>query len=202
MFTGIVQAIGQVSEIEPGQDGRRIVVRCPPLHPDRWQIGDSVAVAGCCLTAVALAPDSFAAELSAETLARSSLGGLNQGDPVNLEPALAVGERLGGHLVSGHIDGLAEVADRRDRDGHARLRCRVPAPLARFLVVKGSVTVDGVSLTVNAVDGSEFEVNCIPHTLGSTTLGRLRTGDPVNLEVDLVARYLDRLLQQRGADEL
>lgn len=194
MFTGIIQTVGTVSRITPSQAGRRLRIDCPLLEPSRWQEGDSVAVAGCCLTALALDAQGFSADLSGETLERTSLGALESGDPVNLEPALAVGDRLGGHLVSGHIDGLAEVVSIHP-SGECRIaRLRVPETLARFIAEKGSVTLDGVSLTVNAVDGLEFEVNLIPHTLAVTTLGRTARGARVNLEVDQLARYIERLL--------
>jgi riboflavin synthase len=194
MFTGIIQTVGTVSQITPSQAGSRLRIDCPLLEPSLWQEGDSVAVAGCCLTALALDEQGFSADLSAETLERTSLGALESGDPVNLEPALVVGDRLGGHLVSGHIDGLAEVVSIHP-SGESRIaRLRVPETLARFIAEKGSVTLDGVSLTVNAVDDLEFEVNLIPHTLAVTTLGRLARGARVNLEVDQLARYIERLL--------
>lgn len=193
MFTGIVQAVGTVSRITPAEAGRRIRIDCPDLEPARWQAGDSVSVAGCCLTALDIDARGFSADLSAETLARTSLGALDSGSPVNLEPALAVGDRLGGHLVSGHVDGLAEVVSVRGAGESRIFRFRVPESLARFIAEKGSVTLDGVSLTVNTVASREFEVNLIPHTLAVTTLGQLEVGSRVNLEVDLLARYLERL---------
>jgi len=173
-------------------------IDCAELEPYRWQEGDSVAVAGCCLTVLDLDESGFSADLSGETLARTSLGNLAEGDPVNLEPALAAGDRLGGHLVTGHVDGLAEVVSITPAGDSRICRFRVPAELARFVAEKGSVTLDGVSLTVNAVEYDEFEVNLIPHTLKVTTLGHLEAGAVVNLEVDLVARYLDRLAEMRG----
>jgi len=193
MFTGIVQALGSVSRIIPAESGFRMRIDCPELEPERWKEGDSVAVAGCCLTALEIDPHGFAADLSAETLARTSLGDLDVGSPVNLEPALAVGDRLGGHLVSGHVDGLAEVVSVRPSGDSRIFRFRVPEPLARYIAEKGSVTLDGVSLTVNGVESNEFEVNLIPHTLAVTTLGHLGAGRRANLEVDLLARYLERL---------
>lgn len=193
MFTGIVQAVGTVSRITPAQSGCRMRIDCPELGPAQWHTGDSVAVAGCCLTALDIDERGFSADLSAETLDRTSLGALAAGSPVNLEPALAVGDRLGGHLVSGHVDGLAEVVSVRPAGESRVFRFSVPAGLARFVAEKGSVTLDGVSLTVNAVEGREFEVNLIPHTLAVTTLGKLEAGGRVNLEVDLLARYLERL---------
>lgn len=194
MFTGIVQAVGTVSQITPAEGGCRMRIDCAELEPARWRTGDSIAVAGCCLTALDIDEQGFSADLSGETLARTSLGGLSVGDGVNLEPALALGERLGGHLVTGHVDGLAEVVSVRPAGESRIFRFRVPDELARFVAPKGSVTLDGVSLTVNAVDGAAFEVNLIPHTLAVTTLGRLDAGDGVNLEVDLLARYTERLL--------
>ncbi|NDY96389.1 riboflavin synthase [Wenzhouxiangella limi] len=198
MFTGIIQSAGTIAAIDAVDQGVRMRIQCPELAPSDWREGDSVAVSGCCLTALALDGEGFSADLSAETLARTSLGRLRPGDRVNLEPAMALGDRLGGHLVSGHVDGLAEVVDVRPIGESYRLRLRVPEPLARFMAEKGSVTLDGVSLTVNAVEAHEFEVNLIPHTWQVTTLGDLSVGDRVNLEIDLLARYLDRLLQQRG----
>ncbi len=198
MFTGIVQALGKVSARVQRGGGCRMRIDCAELQPHRWQEGDSVAVAGCCLTVLDLDESGFSADLSAETLARTSLGGLAEGDPVNLEPALAAGDRLGGHLVTGHVDGLAEVVSIQPAGDSRIFRFRVPAELARFVAEKGSVTLDGVSLTVNTVENDQFEVNLIPHTLKVTTLGRLEAGSVVNLEVDLVARYLDRLVAMRG----
>ncbi|MFU8832024.1 MAG: riboflavin synthase [Wenzhouxiangella sp.] len=197
MFTGIIQAIGTVSAIDRQAGGARLRIDCPELGPVDWRTGDSIAVAGCCLTALDITDGGFAADLSDETLSRTVLGGLNVGSPVNLEPALALGERLGGHLVSGHVDGFAELVALTQLGDNRRLRYRVPDPLAKYIAEKGSVTLDGVSLTVNTVDGAEFEVNLIPHTLAATTLGALKPGDQVNLEVDLVARYMERLLEQR-----
>lgn len=202
MFTGIVQSTGTVTELHPRPDGSRIRVHCPGLRPGDWHEGDSVAVAGCCLTVLSLDDESFAANLSGETLARTKLGRLESGLQVNLEPALTLADRLGGHLVTGHVDGLAELIEVRDGGENRRLQLRVPSGLARYVAEKGSVTLDGVSLTVNAVDGRTFGVNLIPHTRTVTTLGALKPGDEVNLEVDLVARYLDRLLQLRERDEL
>ncbi len=198
MFTGIIQSAGTIAAIDAVDQGVRMRILCPELTPTDWREGDSIAVSGCCLTALALDHKGFSADLSAETLARTSLGRLEVGDRVNLEPAMALGDRLGGHLVSGHVDGLAEVVGLRPVGESHVLRLRVPEPLARFMAEKGSVTLDGVSLTVNAVEGQEFEVNLIPHTWQVTTLGELTVGDRVNLEIDLLARYLDRLLQQRG----
>ncbi len=197
MFTGIIQTVGRVADRVPQGQGARLRIDCPELKPEQWQPGDSIAVAGCCLTA--LNPDGrgFDADLSAETLERTSLGQLEIGSGVNLETALAMGDRLGGHFVTGHVDGLAELVAVTPLGDNKAMRFRVPASLARFVAEKGSATLDGVSLTVNSVDGPEFEVNLIPHTLKVTTLGGLKPGAQVNFEVDLLARYMDRLLEQR-----
>ena len=199
MFTGIIQALGKITTLESCSDGARLRIECPDLQPDRWSEGDSIAVAGCCLTALDIDARGFSADLSGETLDCTSLGGLVQGSEVNLEPALAMGGRLGGHWVTGHVDGLAELITLTDLGDNTRLAFQVPDDLARYIAPKGSVTLDGVSLTVNRVEGSRFEVNIIPHTWKMTTLGRLEEGHRVNLEVDLLARYMGRLLEQQQA---
>ena len=194
MFTGIVQDVGRVVRCEPRGGDLRLVIECRQLDLSGVRLGDSVCVQGCCLTAVELSGKTFAADLSRETLSLTTLGELAPGAPVNLEPALRAGEPLGGHLVSGHIDGVAQItavsSDARSR----RLTIDSPAALARYLVPKGSVSVDGVSLTLNEVAGSRFDVNIIPHTQSNTTLGQLIVGSRVNLEVDQVARYIERLM--------
>ncbi|MGY6631637.1 MAG: riboflavin synthase [Wenzhouxiangella sp.] len=197
MFTGIVQSLGTVVSLEARNDGARLRIECPDLEPAKWHTGDSVAVAGCCLTALDIDERGFSADLSGETLACTSLGRLAEGSRVNLEPALAVGDRLGGHLVTGHVDGLAQLVALTSLGDNWTLRFRVPDELARYVAAKGSVTLDGVSLTVNRVEEAEFEVNLIPHTLEVTTLGELREGDTVNYEADLLARYMERLLDKR-----
>lgn len=198
MFTGIVQDVGRVARCEPRGGDLRLVIECRQLDLRAVRVGDSVCVQGCCLTAVELSDKTFAADVSRETLALTTLGELGPGAPVNLEPALRAGEPLGGHLVSGHIDGVAQItavsSDARSR----RLTIELPAALARYLVPKGSVSVDGVSLTVNEVAGSRFGVNIIPHTQSNTTLGQLKVAARVNLEVDQVARYLEKLLASSG----
>jgi len=199
MFTGIIQAVGRVSSIVSHGDGSRLSIHCPTLNPAGWSEGDSIAVAGCCLTALAITDNGFEADLSGETLACTSLGRLIAGSPVNLEPALAMGDRLGGHWVTGHVDGLARLTSIKDLGDNSRLEFQVSDSLAHYIARKGSVTLDGVSLTVNQVDQAQFEVNLIPHTLSVTTLGRLEVDDEVNLEVDLLARYMGRLLEQRKA---
>ena len=202
MFTGIVQSLGEVLGVEScgGEQGdRRIAIACPGIAPERRALGDSVSVSGVCLSVAAETEDGFEADVSAETLALTTLGELAAGSAVNLEPALRLDSGLGGHLVSGHVDGLARLEDRRKEARSTRMRFSFPPVLAGFIAVKGSMCVDGVSLTVNDVNASDFGVNLIPHTLQVTTLGALRPGRPVNLEVDLVARYLDRLLHERRA---
>ena len=194
MFTGIVQDTGTVESLSPRGGDVRLAIRVGRLDLARTAVGDSICVQGCCVTAVALTPAVFEADLSRETLGLTTLGGLAVGAAVNLEPALRAGDPLGGHLVSGHVDGIATVVSRASDARSTRLVFEVPAALARFIARKGSVAVDGVSLTVNEVDGARFGVNLIPHTLEVTTLGRLGAGATVNLEIDQVARYVERLL--------
>ncbi len=198
MFTGIVKAIGRVDAIGGGAGARRMAIDTGGLATAGWQLGDSVAVAGVCLTVVALADRRFEAELSGETLARTTLGGLASGSAVNLEPALRALDALGGHLVTGHVDGVARVRECREAGGALNATIEAPAALARFIAEKGSVALDGVSLTVGRVTGAAFTVDLVPHTRAVTTLGALTAGLGLNLEVDLVARYLDRLLDARG----
>lgn len=200
MFTGIVRGVGRVETlIESGGDARIEIddrdASLGPLAP-----GDSVAVNGVCLTAVSVSDRGFAADVSAETLRSTTLGRLAAGAAVNLEPALRAGDTLGGHLVSGHVDGVGELLACGEDARSRHMRFAAPPALARYIAVKGSIAVDGISLTVNAVDGAGFEVNVVPHTLAATNLGERAVGDAVNLEVDPVARYLERLLAERGAD--
>jgi riboflavin synthase len=194
MFTGIVQDVGRIRTLEALGGDTRLTVGVERLELARTAIGDSIAVAGVCLTVVALEPGAFSADVSRETLALTTIGDWRVGRRVNLEPALRAGDALGGHLMSGHVDGVAEVRARQDEARSQRFRIRLPQPLARYIARKGSVGLDGVSLTVNAVEQQEFEVNLIPHTLAATTLGALAVGERVNLEVDLIARYTERLL--------
>ena len=194
MFTGIVQDIGRILALERLGGDMRLTVGVDRLDLSRTAIGDSIAVAGVCLTAVALQGRAFSADVSRETLTITTIGDWRVGRRVNLEPALRAGDALGGHLVSGHVDGVAEVQTRLGDARSQRFRMRVPEALARYVARKGSVALDGVSLTVNAVERQEFEVNLVPHTLAETTLGELAVGDRVNLEVDLIARYTERLL--------
>jgi riboflavin synthase len=187
VFTGIVQAVGRIVRVHPHE------VDCAGMDLSGVAIGDSVAVQGVCLTVTSRTPRGFMADVSAETL--NVTAGLDQPGEVNLEKALRAGDALGGHLVAGHVDGVGELVK---REGSV-FRFRAPAALEKYLARKGSVCIDGVSLTVNAVEGSDFEVNLIPHTLQVTTLERLAPGSKVNLEADLIARYVERLLaQSRG----
>ena len=202
MFTGIVQAVGEVRALERRGDGARARIATPAGFLDGVAVGDSVAVSGVCLTAVAVEPAAFEADLSGETLARTTLGALAPGARVNLEKALTLSTPLGGHLVTGHVDGVATVTAREAGGGAVRMAFAIPRALARYVARKGSVCVDGVSLTVNAVTEEGFEVALVPHTLAVTTLGALRPGARVNLEVDIVARYLERLLEGRGGEGL
>jgi riboflavin synthase len=194
VFTGIVQDVGSVRRIVPRGGDVRLVIGVERLPLATTQPGDSICVSGVCLTALDPTPDSFAADVSRETLEVTTLGTLAEGSRVNLEPALRAGDALGGHLVSGHVDGIAEVVDVRGDARSVRVTFRCPLPLARYVARKGSVAIDGVSLTVNEVEGERFGVNLIPHTQAVTTLGELAVGRRVNLEVDQVARYVERLL--------
>ena len=197
MFTGIVQDVGKVRARENRGGDARIVIAFDKLRSSDFRIGDSICVQGCCLTATELPEGAFAADVSNETLSLTTLGDLAAGSPVNLEPSLKAGDALGGHLVSGHIDGVAQVVAISGDARSTRLKIAVPADLARYIARKGSVAVDGVSLTVNEVDGVTFGVNIIPHTQTVTTLGKLEVGTRVNLEVDQVARYVERLVAPR-----
>jgi riboflavin synthase len=198
VFTGIVQSIGTLAAARDGAGARRVRIETGGLGTAGWKAGDSVAVSGVCLTLVAIDAGSFEAELSGETIARTTLGRLRAGDAVNLEPAVPAGAALGGHLVTGHVDGVARVRGCAAEGASLRATVEAPAALSRFIAEKGSVALDGVSLTVGRVDGAAFELHLVPHTLAVTTLGALAAGRELNLEVDLVARYLDRLLEARG----
>jgi riboflavin synthase len=195
MFTGIVEERGAVREVGP----TRLVVDCRTVSSDA-EVGASIAVNGVCLTVVERSAERLGFDLSEETLARTSFTRLSPGDPVNLERPLTLSSRLGGHLVQGHVDGVGEVATlERTADGGAWLSVRAPDEVRRYLVEKGSVCVDGISLTVAAVEDGTFSVALIPHTLSVTTLGVARVGHPVNLEVDVIAKYVEALLEGRGA---
>jgi riboflavin synthase len=199
MFTGIVTAIGTVRSLAPlgsGQD-MRLVIATPWSDAAAIPIGASVACAGCCLTAVAVGPDWFAVDVSGESLAKTGLGEWTVGSRLNLERSLRVGDELGGHFVSGHVDGRGRVLEMTPEAGSHRLTIEAPAHLAGFIAPKGSIAVDGVSLTVNEVDGPRFGVNIIPHTWSATTLGDLRPGAQVNIEIDMLARYIARAAEVR-----
>lgn len=196
MFTGIIIAQGQLMAAESDSDNTRLTFSATPELLADAREGDSMAVSGTCLTMLALDHElgHFSADVSNETLSRTRLGGIALGETVNLEPALRASDRLGGHLVSGHVDGMASLLSRTPEGASERFEFQLPERLARYVAEKGSVCIDGVSLTVNGVTEDCFEVCIIPHTLEVTTLGHLRRGDAVNVEVDLVARYIERML--------
>ncbi|GAA4571021.1 riboflavin synthase [Micromonospora coerulea] len=197
MFTGIVEELGEVVRTtETGGDSALVAIRGPLVTSDARH-GDSIAVNGVCLTVVDVDGGGFTADVMGETLRRSALGALRPGDPVNLERAAALGSRLGGHLVQGHVDGVGELISREPAAQWETVRFRLPAALSRYVVEKGSITIDGVSLTVAEVGDDWFSVGLIPTTLKLTTLGAKRPGDPVNLEVDVLAKYVERLLGDR-----
>ena len=193
MFTGIVEELGRLTRRTDGQDSSRVEISGPTVVPGLAH-GDSVAVDGVCLTVAEVVDDGFVADVMAETLARTTLGRLTDGDPVNLERAVRADARLGGHIVQGHVDGTARVISRRPGDRWEVVRFTLPPELARYVVLKGSVCLDGVSLTVSALDEDAFEVSLIPTTLELTTLGRRQPGDEVNVEVDVLAKYVERLV--------
>ncbi|MCH9692710.1 MAG: riboflavin synthase [Gammaproteobacteria bacterium] len=194
MFTGIIEAIGEITTLQPSGGDLRLRIKTNSLDLVDVQLGDSIATNGACLTVVALPGDGYWADVSRETLTMTTIGDWRSGQQVNLEKALTPQTRLGGHMVSGHVDGIGEVLWRKSEARAEILRLRAPDELAKYIAHKGSITVDGTSLTVNAVDGAEFELTIIPHTLTQTVIGGYRTGTQVNLEVDLIARYLERLL--------
>ena len=198
MFTGIVEELGEVVGKDDLADAARFVIRGPVVTADAGH-GDSIAVNGVCLTVVDVLPDGrFSADVMAETLDRSSLGGLAVGSPVNLERAAALNSRLGGHIVQGHVDGTGSVISRTPSEHWEVVRIALPAALSRYLVEKGSITVDGISLTVSGLGPDWFEVSLIPTTLAMTTLGAAPVGTTVNLEVDVIAKYVERLLGEQG----
>ncbi|MDF4002755.1 riboflavin synthase [Luteibacter sp. PPL201] len=202
MFTGIIQAVGRIARLEPRGGDVRLVVDTTSLDMGDVALGDSIAVSGVCLTVVDYGAAQFAADVSNETLSLTSLGARRPGDPVNLEKALRLADRLGGHLVSGHVDGLGKVVSVAPDGRSQRWTFEVPRDLARYIAHKGSVCIDGTSLTVNDVDGQRFGVNLIPHTVEHTTFSARRPGDAVNIEVDVVARYIERLLSAGGTPRL
>ena len=191
MFTGIVTDIGRVREVRETERDRRYEIQTA-WDVSGIDLGASISHAGCCLTVTEKGTDWFAVEVSNETLSKTTLGAWKAGDGVNLERAAKLGDEMGGHVVSGHVDGLGRVVSITPEGGSHRVEVEAPAPLHRYIAAKGSITVDGVSLTVNSVAGQVFSLNIIPHTWDVTTLGRLKAGDPVNLEIDMLARYLAR----------
>ena len=194
MFTGIIESIGTIARIERRGGDVRLHVDAGSLGLDDVKLGDSISVSGVCLTAVEIDGAVFTVDVSTETLARTTLGALRDGDPANLEKAMRLSDRLGGHLVAGHIDGVGRVVSIESDARSQRWLFELPPALARYVAPKGSICIDGVSLTVNEVDGARFGVNLIPHTIDVTTFKARRTGDAVNIEVDLLARYVEQLL--------
>ena len=199
MFTGIIQSIGTIADLQPKGGDMALVVNTGKLDMGDVKLGDSIAVNGVCLTAIETTKTSFIADVSRETLSLTSLGALSKGSEVNLEKALTLQTRLGGHMVSGHVDGLGEVKTRQNDGRSERFVITAPSDISRYIANKGSITIDGVSLTVNKVSamgsGSDFEINIVPHTIQETIISHYQAGTKVNLEVDVVARYLERLIQ-------
>lgn len=198
MFTGIIKAKGSISAMNRQGGDVRLTVKSDGLPWSDYELGESIAVNGVCLTAVALHDDGFDTDVSVETLDVTALGSLTTGSEVNLEPAISLGERLGGHLVSGHVDCVGNVTSRAVDARSVRLAIEIPAEYARYVAKKGSVCVDGVSLTINEVSGNSFELNIIPHTAAVTIIDDYAVGTTVNVEVDLLARYIERLLSKDG----
>jgi riboflavin synthase len=199
MFTGIIQAIGNVEELQPRGGDMRLRINTGKLPLDDVALGDSICTSGVCLTVIELPGDGYWADVSVESLNFTTLGNLESGSPVNLEKALTPASRLGGHIVSGHVDGVGEVVSLNEDARSVRVVLRAPDSLARYIAPKGSICVDGTSLTVNRVSGAEFDLNIIPQTMAETTFGQYRPGSRVNLEVDVIARYLERLIQGDAA---
>ncbi|MHC4221750.1 MAG: riboflavin synthase [Planctomycetota bacterium] len=198
MFTGIIQAVGSIDSIESRGGDMRLVINTADLKLDDSELGDSIAVNGVCLTAVSYSTQNFSADVSLETLNKTSLGGLKPGSPVNLEKALTMNTALGGHLVSGHVDGLARVVSMEVNARSIRYQFEINPALQHYIAEKGSVTIDGTSLTVNRVEHNQFDVNIVPHTQIKTIFGSYQVNTQVNLEVDIIARYLERLIKGRA----
>jgi riboflavin synthase len=194
MFTGIISAIGDIADLEQRGGDVRLTIRTGNLSLTDVQLGDSIACNGACLTAVELTGEGFIADVSVETLNLTTIGNWRTGSRINLEKAMQASDRFGGHIVSGHVDGIGEVVSLEEDARSWRFRIRAPKGLAKYIAHKGSITLDGTSLTINKVEGSEFELNIVPHTMTHTVMGDYAVGTKVNLEVDLVARYLERLL--------
>lgn len=198
MFTGIIQAIGKVEALTPQGGDLRLSIATGELSMQGVKVGDSICVSGCCLTAIAVRDGAFDADVSKETLGLTTLGNLKAGSPVNLEKSLTLATPLGGHLVSGHVDGLGLIKSRREDARSVRFDIQVPMTLKRYVAHKGSISVDGVSLTVNAIYNDVFDVNIIPHTMSHTIFSSYQPGTRVNLEVDVVARYVERMLGEQA----
>jgi len=194
MFTGIIQSVGKIATIENKGEDLSLFVNVGKLPMDNVELGDSIAVNGVCLTVVNKSDAGFAADVSGESINRTTVGQLTIGSRVNLEMALTLQTPLGGHLVSGHVDGVGTVSQRSTQGRSERFKIVAPDAIAKYIAEKGSICVDGISLTVNAVSGAEFELNIVPHTLQETTMGEFKVGRKVNLEVDIIARYLERLM--------
>ncbi|MDG2017994.1 MAG: riboflavin synthase [Porticoccaceae bacterium] len=202
MFTGIISAIGKIAALEQRQGDVRLSIHAPELGFDDVRLGDSIACNGVCLTAVELVDSGFIADVSVETLSLTTIENWQIGTGVNLEKAMQASDRFGGHMVSGHVDGIGEVTSLHEDARSWRFTIKAPANLAKYIAQKGSITVDGTSLTVNAVKGAEFELNIVPHTMIHTIMSDYQVGVKVNLEVDLIARYLERLTSQDNTDTL
>ena len=202
MFTGIISAIGDIGNLEERGGDVRLIIRSGNLDLTDVQLGDSISCNGACLTAVELTGEGFVADVSVETLNLTTIGNWKTGSRINMEKAMQATDRFGGHIVSGHVDGIGEVVSLEEDARSWRFRIRAPRDIAKYIAHKGSITVDGTSLTVNIVDGAEFELNIVPHTMKHTVMGDYQVGSKVNLEVDLVARYLERLLLgDKAADQ-
>lgn len=202
MFTGIIETLGIVSRLERINSEWRLEINTGSLNLDDVKIGDSISVNGCCLTVVSLGVSSFSADVSNETLSCTSLSTLKSGSPINLEKAMAASGRFGGHIVSGHVDAVGTLYSQKEDGQSRRLVFEAPSEISRYIAGKGSICVDGVSLTVNAVMNNQFSINVIPHTQKETIIGSYVEGQKVNLEVDLFARYLERLLDETGHNGL
>jgi riboflavin synthase len=200
MFTGLVETTGTILRLERADRDLHLTVRASLEHPE-LKIGESIAVDGVCLTVVSLQGDVFTLDVSEETVNRSTLGQRRQGDQVNLERALRMGDRLGGHLVNGHVDGTGRVAARQRRGESLAFTFEIPPELSRYLIEKGCVAVNGVSLTVNRCEERQFEVNVVPHTARASTMGKLKAGDVVNVEVDLIGKYVEKFLRRRNGSQ-
>lgn len=196
MFTGLVQDIGEIEQVTPLEEGVRLTIKVSALDLEREKIGASICCSGCCLTVTGKTANVFEVDVSAETLSKTNLGAWRQNSRVNLEPSLRMGDELGGHLVYGHVDALAELSDIREEGESMRLTITPPPELMRFIAPKGSIALDGVSLTVNEVDTHSFGVNIIPHTWERTTLADRKVGDKLNIEIDMLARYVARMIGQ------